>query len=179
MPQCGNKERPLQPLHGESFSHRSTNVSAEARLNIKGRGFWNLTQDAFFDVRVFHPNAPCYRSKGLAAMYKQHESSKKREYNQRIQNVERGVFTPLVFSTTGGIGREGTMFYKRLEDMLSHKQEKPYPIVMGWLRCCLSFAILRSAIMFIRGTRSSFGFAVNEGNLTLASVEGQVQPNSH
>ena len=50
---------------------------------------------------------------------------------------------------------------------------------MGWLRCRLSFAILRSAIMCIRGTRSSFGFAVNEGNLTLASVEGQVQPNSH
>ena len=69
-------EPPLQPLH---VSHRSTNVSAEARLDIKARGFWNLAQDAFFDVRVFHPNAPCYRSKGLAAIYKQHESSKKRE----------------------------------------------------------------------------------------------------
>ena len=58
-------EPPLQPLNGESFSHRSTNVSAEAHLDIKAHGFWNLAQD---DVSVFHPNAPCYRSKGLAVI---------------------------------------------------------------------------------------------------------------
>ena len=61
--------------------------------------------------------------------------------------------------------REGSTFYKRLADMLSRKQEKSYAIVMGWLRCRLSFAILRSAIMCIRGTRSSFGRPVNEANL--------------
>ena len=83
-------------------------------------------------------------------------------------------FTPLVFTTTGSMGREGTTFYKRLADMLSHKQEKPYSVVMGWLRCRLSFAILRSSIMCLRGTRSSFGHPVNEVNLTLACAEGQV-----
>ena len=40
----------------------------------------------------------------------------------------------------------------------------------------LSFAILHSTIMCIRG---SFEFAVNERNLTLASVEGQVQLEFH
>ena len=172
-------EPPLQPLNGELFTYRSANASAEARLDIKARGFWNLTQDAYFDVRVFHPNAPCYRSKDVAAVYKQHESAKKREYNQRVQNVEHGVFTPLVFTTTGSMGSEGTTFYKRLADMLSHKQEKPYSVVMGWLRCRLSFAILRSAIMCIRGTRSSFGRPVNEGNLILAVVEGQIPTEYH
>ena len=124
-------EPPLQPLSGESFSYRSAIVGAEARLDIKARGFLNLAQDAYFDVRVFHPNAPCYRSRDLVSVCKQHESAKKREYNQRIQNVEHGVFTPLVFTTTGSMGREGTTFYKRLADMLSHKQEKPYSVVMG------------------------------------------------
>ena len=61
-------EPPLLPHTGESFSHRSTNVSMEARLDIKARGFLNLAQDAFFDVRVFHPNVPFYRSKGLAVI---------------------------------------------------------------------------------------------------------------
>ena len=148
-------------------------VGDKARLDIKARGVWNPTQDAFLDVRVFHPNAPCYRSKDTATIHKQHEAAKKREYNQRVQNVKHGVFTPLVFSTTGSMGKEGTTFYKRLADMLSRKQEKPYSIVMGWIRCRLSFAIIRSAIMCIRGTRSAFAKPIYEGNLTLAAAEGQ------
>ena len=103
-------EPSLQPLSGETFSYGSAIVDAEARLDIKARGFWNKTQDAFFDVQVFHPNAPSYRSKDISVLYKQHESAKRREYNQRVRDVEHGVFTPLVFSTTGSMGREGTTF---------------------------------------------------------------------
>ena len=172
-------EPPLQPLSGETFTYRSAIVGAEARLDVKARGFWNPIQDAFFDVRVFHPNAPYYRSKDIATVYKQHEQAKKREYNQRVQNVEHGVFTPLVFSITGSMGKEGTTFYKRLADLLSRKQEKPYSVVMGWLRCRLSFAILRSAIMCIRGTRSAFGRPINVENLTLAPAEGQTPHEEH
>ena len=43
-------EPPLQPLSGETFTHTSANVSAEAHLDIKAQGFWNHTQDAYFDV---------------------------------------------------------------------------------------------------------------------------------
>ena len=48
---------------------------------------------AFFDVRVFHPNAPTYRNRDLAALYKMHEEIKKIEYGERVREVERGVFT--------------------------------------------------------------------------------------
>ena len=107
---CVATDPPLQPLSGETFSYRSAIVDAEECLDIKACSFWNLAHNAYFDVRVFHPNAPCYRSRDLASVCKQHESAKKREYNQRIQNVEHGVFTPLVFSTTGSMGRRGTTF---------------------------------------------------------------------
>ena len=90
-----------------------------------------MTQDAFFDVRVFHPNAPSYRSQEIATIYKRQESAKKREYNQRVRDVERGVFTPLVFSTTGGMGREAGILYKRLADMISVKQDKPFSVGCG------------------------------------------------
>jgi len=33
---------------------------------------------------------------------------KKREYGDRVCEVELASFTPLVSSTTGGMGREGT-----------------------------------------------------------------------
>ena len=77
----------LQPLDGETFYYRSTNINSEARLDVRARGFWNRGQDAYFDVRVFNPNAPGYRSYDLNHLYQRHEQEKKREYNQRVLEV--------------------------------------------------------------------------------------------
>ena len=109
-----------------------------------------------------------------SSAYRRHEQAKKREYGQRIREVERGVFTPLVLSTTGGMGREATTFYKRLADMIAQKRQHTYPAVMGWLRCRLSFASLRASVMCIRGSRSSFHRPSYGSNITLATSEGRV-----
>ena len=74
-------EPPLQPLTGEWLT-RSANKEPNARLDIRARGFWDGMQDAFFDVRVFHPLAPSYRSQKVSALYRQHESKKRLEYGQ-------------------------------------------------------------------------------------------------
>ncbi len=164
----------LQPLTNETFTHRSANTEPNARLDIRARGFWNAGQDAFFDVRVFYPNASSNRSMTTTAAYRKHEATKKREYAQRVREVEHGVFTPLVLSATGGMGREAETFYKRLADGISRKEQKAYSIIMGWIRRRLSFAILRSAILCIRGSRSSRHHPVHELNITLAASEGRV-----
>ena len=39
--------------------------------------------------------------------------------------------------------------------MLSEKRDVPYSTMIGWVRCRLSFALLRASIMSIRGARSS------------------------
>ena len=51
---CNNvtTEPPLQPLSGENMTARSANTNDGARVDIRARGFWNVSQDAFFDVRV-------------------------------------------------------------------------------------------------------------------------------
>ena len=116
-------EPPLQPLSGEKLTARSANVNDGARVDIRARDFWNTSQDAFFDVRVFYPNASSNHSKDLSTAYKRHEQAKKREYGERIREIERGVFTPLVLSTHGAMGKEATTFYKRLADMLSQKRQ--------------------------------------------------------
>ena len=69
----------LQPLNGEGFHHKSANTDENSRLDIhvRAKGFWNRGQDAYFDVRVFHPNAPSFRSMDLPAIYHRHESEKK------------------------------------------------------------------------------------------------------
>ena len=70
----------LQPVDNELMNMRSANVEDGARLDIRARGFWNTTEDAFFDVRVFHPNASSYRFTEVSSVYKRHEDQKKREY---------------------------------------------------------------------------------------------------
>ena len=114
----------LQPLSGELLSHRSANTQPNARQDIRARGFWSAGQDAYFDIRVFHPNASSNRSTTTAAAYRKYETAKKREYAQRIREVEHGVFTPLVFSTTGGMGREAATFYNKIRE----KKEKPFQL---------------------------------------------------
>ena len=142
----------LQPLSGKHMRLRCTITTDEARLDNRARGFWSAARDAYFDVRVFHPNASSNSSGSLPSVYKRHEDTKKPAYGQRIREVEQGVFTPLVFSTTGGMGREATTLYKRLGNMLASHHNKTYSMIM---RCKLSFAPIRSSLMCIRGTRSS------------------------
>ena len=82
---------------------------------------------------------------------------KKREYSARVREIEHGSFTPLVFSSTGGLGHEAKVFYKRLASLLSIKWDRSYSNTLTWIRCCLSFSLLRSSIRCIRGYRSKCG----------------------
>ena len=77
----------LQPLHDETFQHKSANREDEARLDVRASNFWCQGQEAFFDVRVFYPIAPSFRHKDLAQLYRLHEMEKE-EYSQRVCVVE-------------------------------------------------------------------------------------------
>jgi len=55
---------------------------------------------------VFNPMAKRYANQSLDKAYRINESEKKRTYNERIIKVKYSTCTPLVFSVTGGIGRE-------------------------------------------------------------------------
>ena len=47
-------------------------------------------------------------STSLSSTYRKHEAEKKCMYGQRVRDVENASFTPLVFSTTGGMSKETT-----------------------------------------------------------------------
>ena len=68
----------------------------------------------------FRAMVPSNRQPQLATSYRHHENLK-RAYEQRIHDVERGSFTPLVLSATGGLGRAATVTYRRLASLLSTK----------------------------------------------------------
>ena len=50
-------EPPLQPPTGEARFPTSANLWDDAGTDVRARGFWGRRQSAFFDIRVFHPNA--------------------------------------------------------------------------------------------------------------------------
>lgn len=166
----------LQPLSGETLTPTTANCQDDARADIRARGFWGRRQNAFYDVRVFHPNAPSYRQSSLPALYRRHELIKKREYGDRVRLVEQASFTPLIFSSTGGMGKEAKVFYQRLANLLSTRQNAKYSTTLAWIRCTLSFSLLRSAVMCIRGSRSVF-HRTQDTCLALGFAESRITAN--
>ena len=146
-------EPALQDITGEELN-RGANTAPDARLDIVARGFWERQRSAFFDVRICHPNADSYRDMDLNQIYRQHETEKKRQYASRVLEVEQATFTPLVFSTTGGMAAECKRYHSRLAELLATKKGESYATTMSWIRARVSFALLRSALLCLRGSRA-------------------------
>ena len=149
-------EPPLQPLSEEQFYYCPANVEDGAWLDVSAESFWERDKKmAFFDVILFNSLATSYASSPLAQCYRQAELDKKRMYDERVCEVERGTFSPLVFSCFGGVGPAATVVYKRLATLISEKCGHPYSQILFWIRCKLSYVLLCSAVTCIRGSRSS------------------------
>ena len=130
------------------------NDESEVRADVSARGFWQRLQRAFVDVRVFYPFARSYQNQSLAASMKAMESIKKRKYNARVMNAENGSFTPLIFTTNGGMSKETTRFFSRLAELIADKHSLHYSETSAWVKRKVSFSLLRTASICIRGSRS-------------------------
>ena len=118
-------EPALQEINGEVLNSGS-NKSQDARLDVHARGFLERKRSAFFDVRVLHPNAESYKELAPKQIYRMHENEKKRMYNQRVTDIEQGAFTPLIFTTTGGMGEECKKYHNRLAELIAIKKGEKY-----------------------------------------------------
>jgi len=170
------QEPVLLPLSGEQLRYQTSNTQENARLDISARGFWTRGERAFFDIRVFDPTAPSYINQTLEAAHKRQENEKRRAYEERIINIEHASFTPLVFSVTGGMSTGTLKTYSRLAEMLADKRGQPRSVVTAWMRCRLSFSLLRSAILCLRGTRTRGPAirALQDTDLDVAVIEGRI-----
>ena len=172
-------EPDLQPVLSDQLSGATANSQDGARLDLSANGVWGgRYEKTFFDVRVFNPHAPSNKNLTPPACYRKHEKEKKRAYEQRVREVEHSSFTPLILSATGGMGTEATSFYKHLSSMLAQKWDFPYSSTLCWLRCRLTFSLLRSAIQAIRGARSSQGHAARSPTaIDLINAESNIVVN--
>lgn len=78
-------------------------------------------QKVFFDIRVFDAHAEKHLNSSLRECYAQNEKEKKRQYNERVLQIEHGSSILLVYSMYEGISQELGSFYNRLLNLLSKK----------------------------------------------------------
>ena len=91
-----SNEPHLQPIQGEVIHHQSAIILDQARLDIAMFGSWGgLFKKVFLDVRVFNPSTQSNRKSSLTATYYKHKLEKKRQYEERVREVEHASFTPL------------------------------------------------------------------------------------
>ena len=64
----------------------------------------------------------------------------------------------MVMSSTGAMNDEMSMAIKHLAKLSSRKMKIDYSKVIGILRCQLAFALARSALVCLRGSRSIRSF---------------------
>ena len=140
----------LLEITGETLN-KGVNTAPDALLDISARGFWER------QIRGRHSSIS-----GLVTLmqilspkeiYRQHENEKERQYASRVMEMEQGTFTPLVFTTTGGMAKECKRCHNRLAELLAIKKGEDYTNTVSWLRAKVSFAILRSALLCLKGSR--------------------------
>ena len=144
----------LLPVTNEELPAGS-NVTDGARADVSSLGFWNPLSRAFFDIRVVNPLAETNWKKESSSMYKDHEKAKKKEYNDRILEIEKGTFTPLVFSCCNGAGTEATKFIKHLATRVSDKRQEQYSLTVSYIRRRIRFDILKTCVISFRGERKT------------------------
>ena len=123
-----------------------------------------------------HPNAESYKDQEPQQIYRTHENDKKRLYSRRVLDVEHGSFTPLVFTTTGGMGKECIRYHSRLAELIAAKKGEQYSQTISWIRARTSFALLRSALVCLRGSRVKRRAAFDHSNcdIEIAVAEGAI-----
>ena len=98
------------------------------------------------------------------------------QYSSRVLDIEHGTFTALIFTTTGGMGKECLNYHSRLAELIAIKKGEDYAKTISWIRARTSFALLRSALICLRGTRSTIrkSWDFRNTDIEIENIEGAI-----
>ena len=163
-----------QSLDGEVFSSNSTTTDDDAQLDIKGNGLWcSRFNRTFFDVKIFNPHAKSC-PKTIKDAYKYHESIKRNKYEEQIRETEHSSFNALVFACSGGAGPSASRVMKQLATKISEKRGELYADTISYIRTKISFALLRSCVLCLRGCRALKPRVLSETSISAVVEEGRL-----
>ena len=93
-----------------------------------------------------------------------------RVYSDRILQVEKGSFVPLIYTTTGGMGPQCARTHKRIAELVAEKKTERNADVMNHIRTRLRFSPLKCVLVAIRGAREKGSRFWEEDNLSTISL---------
>ena len=85
------------------------NSNTKSCTRIFYGGLWSPFKRTFYDGQVVHPNSPSYLDTTPKQLLVQKEKD-----NVLAQQVEKGTFTPLLYTTFGGWGPQATAYQRRI-----------------------------------------------------------------
>ena len=130
-----------------------TTLQDGAKLDISAVGVWRANERTYFDVRITHPHAPSYINRPIKSVLEAAEKEKMRKYNDRVIQIEKSSFVPLIFSTNGTMGNQCEKLNKQLAKELAEKTGQEYRDVIAHIRTRIRVALLKSILVAIRGYR--------------------------
>ena len=130
-----------------------SNTADNARSDVSARGIFSSHELTFFDVRISNPNSQSNKTLTLSEVYKKNEKEKMRAYNDRILQVEKASFVPLIYTTTGEMGPQCERTHRRIAELIADRRNEKYADVMSHIRTKLRFSLLRSILVAVRGAR--------------------------
>ena len=103
----------------------------------------------FLTLRVCHPNANSYQDLEPRQSYELHENEKKRLCGDRVIEVcTTGLHHNLRYE------KNCNRYHGRLTELMSTRKGESCAKTISWIRAEMSFVLLRSALLCLRGSRT-------------------------
>ena len=67
--------------------------------------------------------------------------------------IEKGTFTPAIFSCSGGASPEASRLLKTIASKLAAKRGESYPVSINFVKRRIAFDILRTCVISFSGDR--------------------------
>ena len=109
------------------------------------------------DFRVFNSLAPSNATLSVTQALDKHEQEKKRCYGERVTQVEKCSFTPVVLSTSGVMGNEADRLFKQIARRLSTRTRQSYDDCIRYILQRVSFGLVKTLVVSRRGFRGTRG----------------------
>ena len=90
--------------------------------------------------------------------------------------MEHGSFTPLVFSCFGRISGECSRFFSHTAERFANRRKEPKSTISAWIKARLNFALIRSMLLCLRGTRTTSNVdIISEIDLQAIGAESDIE----
>jgi hypothetical protein len=76
------------------------------------------------------------------------------------------------------MGKECMQYHRRLAELIAHKKGEQYARTISWIRAKVSFALLRAALICLRGSRTIIRrarFNFMNTDIDIESAEGAIR----